>query len=788
MRWPRPLLPLLFSHPISTSTSNSLSLADDLISSLPYLSSLRHLDPFLNRHIITEALFSLSSPLPAFRLYLLASYRRRLGSFNSFDRMVSLFLKHPDSLPQALDFIKVKYDDQHYVPPGAFEPVIAAYVRTGQVEKAIEVFERMIPDFDCPPNLRVYGILLKMFMENGLVVLAMALYNQMLMSNSSPGRSNYLIVMDGLCKTGMVEDALQLFDEMLERGVYPDARVYNVIITSLCRAGKFDDVARLLQLMKEKECGPREADFNSVISGLCRLGRINDAFAQLAVFQEEGFVIGLEGHSSLIDGLFKAGMFNEACQYFRKILNEDVKPDSIIYTTMIKGYADAGQVEECFSLLDEMTDRGLAPDVFCFNTVIKALCDGGQLDRARSLQLEISKNNLVPDRATYTIMLRGFCNAGMVDEAQKIFDEMSNLGIQPSIHSYNSLVNGLCKAGRMKQAQLLLYKMEMGRNPFLFLRLSQGTNQIRDSAGLRKQVNELCQSGQILKAYKLVHGILNSGVMPDVIIYNTLINGFCKNGDIDGALKLFKELQIKGYSPDEYTYCTLINGLYKAHRDEDANKLFQHLVQTGFKLTVSIYYQVMKWLGRKKMVGQAVMLWLDYLAQECTEVEALNAISDVTKHFENGSLEEAVRGLLELDRVHGSVGPDPYTIWLTSFCIAGRVNDAFTIYTLLREYSIDLTPASCCILIDRLCLTNNLGWSVHLVLYSIKKRFLLFYKKGIDRLIQRLCVQNQRPLAQVLISRLCVAGYNLDNYITKSTKQLLLKSEEELVQLKICRG
>jgi pentatricopeptide repeat protein len=109
--------------------------------------------------------------------------------------------------------------------------------------------------------------------------------------------------------------------------------------------------------------------------------------------------------------------------------------------------------------------------------------------------------------------------------------------------------------------------------------------------------------------------------MPDIIIYSTSINGFCKIGHADGALKLFKELQIKGHFPDEFTYCTLVIGLWRAHREEDANKLLEHLAQKEFKPIVSIYYQFMKILGRKRKVMQAVKLWLDYLAKSAPKLK-----------------------------------------------------------------------------------------------------------------------------------------------------------------------
>ncbi|XP_073099929.1 pentatricopeptide repeat-containing protein At1g79540 [Elaeis guineensis] len=757
------------------SLSHELSLSEQvhaILHTVPTIEPpLECIAPLLTSHVVAAVLDETPAVRSAFRFFVWASRRRHLRSWVGHNRMISLLRDGEEGFESAWQSLVEIRDCGELIPPAAFTVLISAYSASSMAEKAVESFGRMV-EFNCRPNTFTYNTVLQIFVDKDVILLAMAVYNQMLKSDCRSNRSTYNILMDGLCKAGKTQDALALFDEMLQRGISPNTMIYTVFLSSLCKADRLNDASRLLDSMKQKNYKPDSVTYNALLSGFCKLGRIDGAFEHLKSFREDGFVLGLGGYSCLIDGLFRAGRFKEACLYYQEMLENNVVPDCILYTILIKGYVEAGRIEDAFSFLTQMTERGLVPDTYCYNTLIKGLCDAGLLDRARSLRLEISQHDRFPDSATYTIMICGLCKEGLVHEAQQIFDEMGKLGCVPTVMTLNALINGLCKAGRLEEAHILFYKMEMGRNPSLFLRLSQGAHQVRDSNSLHRLVEELCQSGLVLKAYKLLRDIIDSGVVPDVITYNILINGLCKVGNTDGALKLFKEIYFKGLSPDAVTYGTLIDGLVKVHREEDASMVFQHMLRSGCTPSSSIYSTLMRTLCRKKRTSQAVSLWLNHLSQKHRIPEEAKTIAVVRKHFEQGYLEEAVRGLFEMDQKHGSVNSFPYTIWLIGFCQVGKVDDALKIFNILIEFDIDATPPSCVLLINCLCRKGKLAAALDVMLYALRKGFLFMRPVG-NRLIKKLCMHNKREAAQVLAWRMHLAGYDMDAYLRETTKGLL---------------
>nr|AVY91829.1 PPR protein [Saccharum hybrid cultivar SP80-3280] len=749
------------------------TLPPSLPSFFPCLSLLsRRLTP----HSVADALLCAALP-PAsrLRLFLFSALTPRLRSPLLHSRAVVPILLATDADAAMYDAIADAQAAGLQPPAAAFEALIFAHASAGRHHEAVEAFSRMEGEFGCRPTTFVYNAVLRVLVASGGVVpLALALYNRMVAAGCLPNRATYNVLIDGLCKRGTAVDALKLFDEMLQRGITPNVKTHTILLSSMCNAGQLKEAENLLHSMEDKGCPPDEVTYNAFLSGLCKAGRVDEAIERLEALRRTGtFVLGLKGFSCLIDGLFLAGRYEEGFQCYMEVLEQaDFSPDIVLYTIMIRGCAEAGRTNDAFAFFDEMKEKGFTPDTFCYNTLLKALCDAGDLDGARSLMSEMAQNNVVLDTNTHTTMIHGLCKKQLVDEAMQVFDGMVEVGCHPTVMTYNVLIDGLYRAHRLEEARMLFYKMEVGNNPSLFLRLTLGANQVRDSESLQKLVDSMCQSGQVLKAYKLLRGIIDSGVVPDVVTYNTLLNGLCKVRNLDGALRLFRELQVKGFSLDEITYGTLIDSLLRAHRYNDAMTLFQDILHSGGIPSLSIYNSIMRSLCRMNKLSQAINLWFDHLPKKYNLPAQDEVIASARKKFDEGSLDEAVRELIKIDQEYGSVNSCPYTIWLIGLIQARRIDDALKIFHILEEFGIDITPACCAHLSKYLCWERNLDSAVDVMLYTLNKRFIMSRHVG-NRLLSSLCIRHRRKDAQALAWRMHLVGYDMDAYLRESTKGLL---------------
>ncbi|CAN4083442.1 unnamed protein product [Withania somnifera] len=710
-----------------------------------------------------------NNPELGFRFFIWATKQRRFISWVSEKLIMDMLVKDGgfDLYWSVLD--KVKMSGLH-ITSYAFAALIWGYWMVNTPEKAVESFGRM-SDFGCKPNLFTYNMILHITVQKDAILLALAVYNVMLKLNSKPNCSTFSILIDGLCKSGRTHDALKLFDEMSETGVLPSKITYTVILSGLCQAKRTDDAHRLLNVMKSRGCKPDFVTYNALLNGFCKIGRVDEAQALIKSFEKEGYVVDIKGYTCLVDGFVRTKRIDEAQSVFKELFENDVVPDVVMYTTMIRGLSGEGRVKEALNLLRDMTGRGVQPDTQCYNTLIKGFCDMGLLDQARSLQLEISENDLFPDTCTYSILICGMCRNGLVEEARNIFNEMEKLGCFPSVVTFNTLIDGLCKVGELEEAHLMFYKMEIGKNPSLFLRLSQGADRVLDSVSLQKMVEKLCESGKILKAYKLLMQLADCGVVPNIVTYNILINGLCKAGKINGAFKLFQELQVKGHFPDSITYGTLIDGLQRVDREEEAFKLLDQMSKNGCKPSAEVYKSIMTWSCRRGQTSIAVSLWLKYLRNQA--VRDGEAIGLIEKHLLKGDLEKVVRGLLEMDLKLEDFDSSPYNIWLIGMCQERKPGEALKIFSLLEKYHVMISAPSCVMLINSLCEEGNLDQAVEVFLYTVERGVRLM-PRICNRLLHSLLhSQDKAQYAVDLLERMRSVGYNLNDYLHSGTRSLL---------------
>ncbi|WVZ02526.1 hypothetical protein V8G54_023332 [Vigna mungo] len=639
--------------------------------------------------------------------------------------------------------------------------LIWACWRVGLIDKAIESFGRM-GELGCIPDARAYNAILDIVFQKELFVLGFAVYNLMLKSNCCPNERTYGRLIGGFCRSDDVNGALKMLDEMRQRDLEPSVMTFSAIISGLCRGGRVHEAQRLFNVMKERGHKSNFMSYCVLFNGYCKMGRLDEAVSILQLLERDRLPLNLkEGYSHLIASLFRERRYNEAHSWYGRMFKKGIAPDVVLYTIMIRGLSSEGKIGEAVNMFCEMTQRGLVPDAVCYNEVIKGLCDASLLDRARALQHQISENEGFHNVYTHTILICDMSKRGMVAEAQEIFNQMEKSGCLPSVVTFNALIYGLCKAGKLEEAQLMLYKMEIGRSPSLFFRLTQGSNKVLDGVSLKKKVEQMCEAGQILEAYKFLIQLADSGVAPDIVTYNILIYGLCRASKVDGALKLLMDMQKKDLSPDSFTYGTLIDGLFRVKREEDALKMYYHMLKHGCQPSFEVYKALMTWLSRNRKVSRAFSFYLEFLKNHRGRED--NSINALEGYFVRGEVELAIQGLLELDFKFRDFNLAPYTILLIGFCQAKQLDEALIIFSVLNKFNININPPSCVYLIKGLCKKGRLDDAVNIFHYALDKGFVL-EPRLYERLFKCLfCSPDKRVYVIHLLRRMESAGYHLNN-------------------------
>ena len=122
-----------------------------------------------------------------------------------------------------------------------------------------------------------------------------------------------------------------------------------------------------------------------------------------------------------------------------------------------------------------------------------------------------------------------------------------------------------------------------------------------------------CEKGQVKKAMELFTGMLQNGLIPDVITYNSLISACEKGHKIDKAMELLAEMKGRGVEPNVTTYTVLISACVKGHEVEVLLELLAELyLQPGAPATSCSQMQALVVRARK---GQKIDLAMSLFAE-----------------------------------------------------------------------------------------------------------------------------------------------------------------------------
>jgi pentatricopeptide repeat protein len=137
------------------------------------------------------------------------------------------------------------------VPPsrGSYNNLINACGSSGQLEKALEVCQRMT-DNGVGPDLVTHNIILSAFKSAGQPQKAVEYYDHLLSKNVPLDRCSHNIILNCLGKMQQFDDAIDLFCRMRKmKGSEPDVITYNSLIHVYAVCGQVEQAQATFEMM-----------------------------------------------------------------------------------------------------------------------------------------------------------------------------------------------------------------------------------------------------------------------------------------------------------------------------------------------------------------------------------------------------------------------------------------------------------------------------------------------------------------------------------------------------------
>ncbi|GJN27480.1 hypothetical protein PR202_gb15508 [Eleusine coracana subsp. coracana] len=351
-----------------------------------------------------------------------------------------------------------------HIEPYTYNRLMNSFIDRGRAQDAVVLFEGWIQDGSYTPDVWSFNVVIKGVCRVGDVQKALELVERMNEFGSSPDTITHNILVDGLCRVNEVNKGHEVLRRLQRDGVcMPNVVTYTSVISGYCKAGKMEDAIAVFNDMIDFGTTPNAVTYNVLINGYGKVGDMESAervYQQMMIRRCPPDVVTF---SSLIDGYCRRGQLDGAMRVWKKMAQFHIHPNVYTFSIMIHSLCRQNRSQEALGLLRELNMRvDIAPQAFIYNPVIDILCKGGKLDEANLIVMDMQDKGCHPDKYTYTILIIGHCMKGRIPEAVSLFHKMMQTGCYPDNLTVNSFISCLLKAGMPNEVDHIMH-MASGR-------------------------------------------------------------------------------------------------------------------------------------------------------------------------------------------------------------------------------------------------------------------------------------------------------------------------------------
>ncbi|MCO5611740.1 hypothetical protein L7F22_065998 [Adiantum nelumboides] len=446
---------------------------------------------------------------------------------------------------------------------GAWNSLIAGYVRLGRPEQALSLYAQMqgksvrpsshtfVPALCACAKLKdihrgreiyaeaarhgleaevhVGATLVDMYIKCDSPFKAQEVFNKL--SIYSVVSWNTLIA--GYATKGLGERALSCFKEMLLAGILPNSVTYVCSLKACAIIGAAEEG-------------------QAIHLGISKQGLDGELFVA----------------SALVDMYMKFGSVAKAEAAFEKL----VVHDSVSWTSLLRGYAEHGCGKEALQGYQQMQLEGIYPSTRTFVCSLQACGSIGTIARGQQLHASVTTKVLEGDTFIGSALIDMYANFGLFYKAQELFD---NLRCQ-DIVSWNALIAGYVKHGHCKEALDCYVKMTgKGLHPDIAtfastLKACSSTGAIDLGKAIHTKVVMSKLTTDLVVGSALVDMYANCGflykaqeifdklALRNVISWTALVSGYVKHGANQEALDCFDQMEHEGVIPEASTLVCIL--------------------------------------------------------------------------------------------------------------------------------------------------------------------------------------------------------------------------------------
>mmetsp|Transcript_6432 Transcript_6432/g.15606 ORF Transcript_6432/g.15606 Transcript_6432/m.15606 type:complete len:886 (-) Transcript_6432:39-2696(-) len=420
----------------------------------------------------------------------------------------------------------------------------------------------------------------------------------------------YNTMVKAYLRSGSFQSARGVFATMQRAGVQPNAVTFNELLD----AAASESPRQLWAIIDEmKACGqrPNHVTCSILLKSIHQHSRGGDVEKTLAVIE------AMEGEmdeillSSVVEACVRAGRQD----LLKPLLARQHGPARVpikgahSYGSLIRAYGYLNDLNGAWAMWKEMCSRNIKATSITVGCMVEALVSNGQTDRAYELIQEIHKAENKVDNVLnvviYCSVLKGFSHQKRFDRVWVVYQEMLSYKLEFSIVTYNALIDACARTCEMQHIPAILQDME-----------KQGVapNLITYSTIIKGY----CQESKLDKACQVVESMRKTtDLVPDEIMFNSLLDGCARRGLYDRGMAILKEMQESGIRPSNFTLSILAKLASRGKSVDAAFELCQKLAkENGFCFNTHVYNNLIHACVQHRNMPRAMDVFREFAASK----------------------------------------------------------------------------------------------------------------------------------------------------------------------------
>ncbi|CAM8934711.1 unnamed protein product [Rhodiola kirilowii] len=338
------------------------------------------------------------------------------------------------------------------------------------------------------------------------------------------------------------------------------------------------------------------------------------------------------------------------------------------YRALIHKLCAFRRFEDAHNLLDEMPDTiGSVPDEDVFVTIVRGLGRAKMIKRVTLVPDLVKKFGKKPSLKLLNSILDVLVMED-IDLARGFFrKKMMNCGVQGDAYTYGILMKGLCLTNRIGDGFKLLQAMK-----------SRGL--VPNVVVYNTLLHVLCKNGKVGRARSLMKEVAE----PNGVTFNTLITAYCHEENLIQALVMLEKSFNLGYVPDVITVTNVLKVLCKEGRASEGRELLERVEDMGGKVDVVAYNTVIEGFCKLRKVKIGCLLLKDMERKGCLpNADTYNVL--ISGYLDVGMLDSATEMFYDM-KTDGIIWNfATYDMLIRGLCAGGRINDGLKILELMEE-------------------------------------------------------------------------------------------------------